>query len=92
MLRKKLVYTAITRAKEKVILIGNQMALNNALYQEDKVRQTTLARMLNPSLVGQKEINYQEITDPVSAFRFIMEDQMEGITPYTFLKEVGRND
>jgi exodeoxyribonuclease V alpha subunit len=92
MLRKKLVYTAITRAKEKVILIGNQMALNNALYQEDKVRQTTLARMLNPGLVGQKEINYQEITDPVSAFRFIMEDQMEGITPYTFLKEVGKND
>jgi exodeoxyribonuclease V alpha subunit len=86
MLKKKLVYTAITRAKEKIILIGSDTALNNSLYQEDSIRQTTLARMINPKLIGKKN-DYIEINDPISAFKYILEENMENISPYTFMED-----
>ncbi|MCR5786501.1 MAG: AAA family ATPase, partial [Acholeplasmatales bacterium] len=89
MLKKKLLYTAVTRAKEKVILIGDINTLTDSLYKEDDVRLTSLARMLNPSLLAsvdnKKEKEIIRIDDPVSAFSFIGETNMDSLTPYDFL-------
>lgn len=47
MLYKKLVYTAITRGKEMVILVGDISVLNNNLYtRRDKTRITNLKKKL----------------------------------------------
>jgi exodeoxyribonuclease V alpha subunit len=91
MLKKKLIYTAITRAKEKVILIGDPNVLISSLYKDDDIRLTSLSRMLNPTLFGNskefKETNVIKIEDPVSAFDFIGETNMDSLTPYDFLEK-----
>ncbi|MGN1325289.1 MAG: ATP-binding domain-containing protein, partial [Candidatus Spyradenecus sp.] len=47
LLRKNLLYTAITRGKQLVIVLGSPKALWIALHAEaDLLRQTTLARRL----------------------------------------------
>ncbi len=56
MLKKNLIYTAVTRAKEKVILLGNPSLLERACYQNEEVRLTTLAEILNDSFNKPKEI------------------------------------
>ena len=104
MLRKKLIYTAITRAKEKVIIIGNPNAISYALYQNEEIRQTSLARLINPNLVSksyenhlisnsvekEEKIQYIRINDSDSAFMYIKED-LNGLTPYDCMEEVGGN-
>ena len=91
MLKKKLIYTAITRAKEKVILIGDPNVLISSLYKDDDIRLTSLSRMLNPTLFGNskefKETKVIKIEDPVSAFDFIGETNMDSLTPYDFLEK-----
>lgn len=42
MLKRNLVYTAITRAKKKVILIGEKRALMAAIHKNDSVKRNTL--------------------------------------------------
>lgn len=46
MLQKSLVYTAITRAKKSLVLIGSKAILNEAVHKEDKRRETTLIQRL----------------------------------------------
>ncbi|MFV0247218.1 MAG: ATP-dependent RecD-like DNA helicase [Mycoplasmatales bacterium] len=46
MLKKKLVYTAITRAKDKLILIGDMNVLYQGIKLADKTRNTFLKKML----------------------------------------------
>lgn len=46
MLTKKLIYTAITRAKTKLIILGNIMALNEGLKVNGYERQTNLTSYL----------------------------------------------
>ena len=46
MLTKKLIYTAITRAKTKLIILGNIMALNDGLKVNGYERQTNLTSYL----------------------------------------------
>ena len=50
MLRRKLVYTGITRAKEFCCIVGSQWALNTAVEQhhieDDGTRRTALGRWL----------------------------------------------
>ena len=100
MLKKKLLYTAITRAKEKVIIIGNSKAFSSALYQNEDMRQTSLARLINPNLSYIKDstdfesisydkenkIDYIKINDSESAFDLIKEN-LNGITPFDCMKE-----
>jgi len=94
MMKKKLIYTAVTRAKEKIILIGNPNVLKQSLFREEDIRQTSLARMLNPAIFGNNVVqlnqgatNIIKIDDPISAFDYIGEENMDNITPYTFMKK-----
>jgi len=82
MLKPKLIYTGITRAKSKVIILGQNEALDYALSQTDDTRQTTLAIRLNEDS-NRKVV--EKILDPEIPFDDLGEYDMEGITPYTFM-------
>ncbi len=77
MLRRNLIYTAITRSKQFLILCGEEDALQFSVSQSDNSRQTTLAIRL-----GKKKDNqFTEGTIPD-------EDAMIGmrnVTPYDFM-------
>jgi len=87
MLRRNLIYTAVTRAKEKLILCGEEEAFRIACERaDDKIRHSTLAgRLKNSEISGISQNegeDYEEIfmrTDPMIG--------MEGITPYDFLDD-----
>lgn len=80
MLRKKLIYTAVTRAKKKLIILGNIQTLNDAINTGEPIRQTGLLNKLinfnsNKKLILSKEIPFDTLG----------EYDMDGITPYTFM-------
>ena len=79
MLKRKLIYTAVTRAKEKLVIIGDIDAFYQGLYEIEKNRQTSLSSRLNPISVKKK------INDPEIPFDELGEINMEGITPYSFM-------
>ena len=81
MLRKKIIYTAITRAKKKLILVGSVETLNQAITTPEPIRQTGLLNRLSDS----KEIRVK-ITDPSIPFDYFGEYDMDGITPYSFMQ------
>ena len=82
MLKRKLIYTAITRAKKKLIIIGDIKTLDNAIRQFDSERQTTLKERINNNYNTNKSI---KILDPSIPFDTLGEYDMEGITPYSFM-------
>ena len=48
MMHKKLIYTAITRAKSSLIIIGEKEVFNKAVTTNDRhIRQTTLISRFN---------------------------------------------
>ena len=79
MLKRKLIYTAITRAKEKLIIVGDIDAFYQGLLEIEKNRQTSLAIRLSPTTIKKK------INDPDIPFEELGEINMEGITPYSFM-------
>lgn len=79
MLKPKLIYTAITRAKSKLIILGKPEALNTALYQDDEKRQTSLF----PEEMNENQHIY--INDPEIPFDTLGEEGMENISPYDFM-------
>lgn len=81
MLRRKLIYTAITRAKQKLIMIGELHLLKGAIARTDEARQTSLAWRLNQ----QKPLNKAKIHDPDIPFDELGED-LNDISPYDFMK------
>ena len=97
MLKKKLIYTAVTRAKEKLIFIGSKEALAFSLNKEEEVRKTNLSYFLNPTLykesdtldISEDDLDMEvvRIDDPLSAFDFIGES-LGDITPYSFMEEI----
>ena len=97
MLKKKLIYTAVTRAKEKLIFIGSKEALAFSLKKSEEVRKTNLSYFLNPTLYKESdtldiseddlETEVIRIDDPLSAFDFIGES-LGDITPYSFMEEI----
>lgn len=97
MLKKKLIYTAVTRAKEKLIFIGSQEALETSLSKEEELRKTYLSYFLNPALYKESDVSddtdyeleseFIKIDDPISAFNFIGES-LGDITPYSFMEEI----
>ena len=81
MLRKKIIYTAITRAKKKLIMVGSVETLNQALTTPEPIRQTgLLGRLSNDKTVKIK------INDPTIPFEYFGEYDMDGITPYSFME------
>ena len=86
MLKKRIIYTGLTRSKEKLIIIGNKDTLQNALKNQEYQRQTSLKDIINGDT--DKKINNQmiRITDPDIPFDYLGEYDMDGITPYSFLE------
>lgn len=85
MLKRKLIYTAVSRAKEKLIIIGNYKSLTDGILKEEEKRQTTLEARLCNTLDLTKNIKY--INDPEIPFDSLGEVGMEGITPYSFMDD-----
>jgi exodeoxyribonuclease V alpha subunit len=91
MLRRKLIYTAITRSKQFLILCGEEDALRMGVERADEEnRQTTLCEKLQETIlvksenfkeeILQEDIPYEEMlmrTDPMIG--------MENVTPYDFV-------
>lgn len=82
MLKPKLIYTGFTRAKSKLIILGQVDAIDYSLTQLDDIRQTTLSTRLN--LETNKKIE-EKILDPNIPFDTLGEYDMDGITPYSFM-------
>lgn len=79
MLKPNLIYTAVTRAKGKLIILGNSQTLINALYQKNDIRQTSLFQEEKKS----SKIIY--INDPSIPFDTLGEQNMENVSPYDFM-------
>lgn len=80
MLRKKIIYTAITRAKNKLIIVGNMDVLNRAILAPEPLRQTALLTRLS------YEFSPMKIIDSTIPFSTLGEYEMENITPYSFME------
>ena len=91
MLQKKLIYTAITRAKKSLIIIGEYLALDKGVKNEGDERQTTL------KLRFEMQKEQSPITNPFEdyfkehgiPFEYLDEVELEGVTPYDFMDDVG---
>lgn len=82
MLRKKIIYTGMTRAKKKLIILGKTSSLEMAIHSEDYLRQTYLTpRLTNKVLVDLDN----KIYDKSIPFDTFGEYDMEGVTPYSFM-------
>ncbi|MDE7263957.1 MAG: ATP-dependent RecD-like DNA helicase [Anaeroplasmataceae bacterium] len=81
MLRKKIIYTALTRAKKKLILLGDIHTLKEAVKALEPQRQTGLLNLLQG--VRGNEIKILDSTIP---FDTLGEYDMEDITPYSFME------
>lgn len=81
MLRKKIIYTALTRAKKKLILLGDVTTLKEAVKALEPPRQTGLLNLLQ-GLRG----NEIKILDSTIPFDTLGEYDMEDITPYSFME------
>ena len=82
MLRKKLIYTGVTRAKKKLIILGDIQSVNNGVSRGDFIRQTALAQFLLSDKDKEEDL---KINDKDIPFDTLGEYMMEGITPYTFM-------
>lgn len=89
MLQKKLIYTAITRAKKSLIVIGEYLAFDKGVKNEGEERQTTLR--LRFDLQKEQEPKENPFADYFKEhnipFDYLDEEQLEGITPYDFMEE-----
>jgi len=90
MLKRKLIYTGITRAKEKLILIGD---LNTFQYGVERLENTRLSILKDKIIDGitnqepvSKEIKHI-ISDPSIPFGYLGEEIEDDITPYSFMDE-----
>ena len=77
MLRRKLIYTAITRAKKKLIIIGDLYYLQLGINYFDEKRQTSLKNRL----VENKKTSIKEMY----GLCFDVEEIDDDITPYNFM-------
>lgn len=82
MLKKKIIYTAVTRAKKKLILLGQLESLEKAAHTQDYRRQTALYQRLE--LESDFDLG-QKIHDTAIPFDTLGEYDMDGITPYSFM-------
>jgi len=93
MLKRKLLYTGVTRAKEKLILIGDLSALKYGIEKVEAPRQSVLSdkiidRILNNKVEIKKETNHLiKINDPNIPFDYLGEEIDDSITPYSFMEE-----
>ena len=84
MLKKKIIYTGMTRAKKKLILLGKTESLEKAIHDMDYLRQTYLTPRLSNKISSELE---NKIFDKDIPFDTFGEYDMEGITPYSFMEK-----
>ena len=84
MLKKKLIYTALTRAKKYLIMIGRLDALRKGILSIEEKRHTRLEELLK-KLID----NPNAISDSSSAFEEILveNEDMDILSPYDFMDE-----
>lgn len=78
MLKKKIIYTGITRAKKYLIMVGDEKAFCTGIKSLDEVRKTKLSQKL------QNLSNNKKIDDSLSPFDEVSENS-QNLTPYDFL-------
>jgi exodeoxyribonuclease V alpha subunit len=91
MLRRNLIYTAITRSKQSLILCGEEEALRMGVERADEQsRQTTLSKKLQEMITVKElaeEPDHEETT--LSAEELLMQVNpmigMENVSPYDFM-------
>ncbi len=82
MLKRKLIYTGITRAKKNLVLIGDVKSLNLGISKIEINRKTILSTKIK-DLIAPK---VKKIDDAISAFDTIGETETD-INPYDFLEQ-----
>lgn len=101
MLKRKLIYTAITRAKKYLIMLGNIEAIRKGIIQIEDKRKTKLQDRIhsmieNGNIIMDTESAFneikEEILEEVSIHDFlnsekIDQEEMENISPYDFLDD-----
>jgi exodeoxyribonuclease V alpha subunit len=91
MLKRKLIYTAVTRAKEKLILIGELQALKYGVEKVEAQRQSVLKNRIldaiNQPPIKTKTPKIHLIHDKEIPFETLGENIEDGITPYSFMDE-----
>jgi len=95
MLKRKLLYTGITRAKEKLIMLGDINSLKYGVEKLEASRQSILSEriidaVLNKEVIKDtKQIDKRKIKikDKSIPFEYLEEDIDSSITPYSFMEE-----
>ncbi|MDQ0269562.1 SF1B family DNA helicase RecD2 [Cytobacillus purgationiresistens] len=93
MLRRNLLYTAITRSKQFLILCGDEDALKMGVERTDGSRLSSLREKLQDAILGEKQSadSLLVVTDGMTYEEEIMQADpmigMEKITPYDFLEK-----
>lgn len=91
MLRRNLIYTAITRSKQSLIICGEEDALRKGIERADELlRQTTLCQKLQET-ISVKNVRPQEVI-PANGLSYEEELMhvnpmvgMENVSPYDFM-------
>ena len=79
MFKRKLIYTAITRAKKMLVLIGDLNSFQRGIGLVEAKRLTILKSLINDALSS----NIQKINDSTSAFSYLGETEAT-LSPYDF--------
>ncbi len=88
MLKRKLIYTAITRAKEKLVIIGDINALRYGVESVEGLRQSSLKDQIINNILEKtesKQTNTKTIYDKAIPFEHLGETFGDEISPYDFL-------
>ncbi len=95
MLKRKLLYTGITRAKEKLIMIGDLSALKFGVEKLEAGRQSILSEKIIDAVLNEEKPEKQKpqeprkikINDKSIPFEYLEEEIDASITPYSFMKD-----
>jgi len=85
MLKRKLIYTAITRAKNLLVIVGDANELVRGIGLIEKPRQTILKDLIIQNLKQNKNISIYDFEE--KKIEVVIKKQDDGISPYTFLNE-----
>lgn len=90
MLRRNLIYTAITRSKQSLIICGEEDALRMGVERADELsRQTTLCQKLQEGILIKPTNAEEKDGNPISYLEELMLIDpmigMENVTPYDFM-------
>ena len=94
MLKRKLLYTAITRAKEKLIIIGDLSSFKYGVERSEAPRQSVLKQKIIDNILSKERITITEVkTDRRTKimnsdipFDYLGEDINLALSPYDFME------